>query len=165
MNLCDYLCDYLSTTFLSDIDVGPTSLDTDTDSDPSSSTVISRTEVSLEFDDLKLMSSKKSQNDSYYMSLGTQKGRKNKPKKKVSDDGGIGQGNTQIKLNKLIISKFNILELKPPTTLEQVMDTVKILERKKDEFKAMPKGKGLSIAEMNKTPNPFLSSFDDAEKM
>lgn len=132
MDLCDYLTNYLTTTFLSE--------------KPASTTAESSPAPVAEFDGMSLVSSKKNDGDFYIAPSGN---RKKAPKKKGGAKVVAGTKRGKIVIFPETLESFGLLKMEPPTTVEQVAETVKALEAKKAAFKVMPRGQILSIAEMN----------------
>lgn len=133
MDLCDYLSNYLSTTFLSDKSGG-------------AAAEVKATAKVTEFDGLSLVTSKKNDGDFYMAPSGKQaKG----PKKKGGAKVVAGTKRGKIVIFPETLESFGLLKMEPPTSVEQVAVCVKALATKKEEFKGMPRGKILSIAEMN----------------
>jgi uncharacterized coiled-coil DUF342 family protein len=139
MDLCDYLSNYLTTTFLSE--------------KSANDAAASENKTVSEFDGLSLVSSKKSDGDFYMAPSGKQS---KAPKKKGGAKGVAGTKRGKIVIFPETLESFGLLKMEPPTTVEQVAETVKALEKKKAEFKVMPRGQIESIAEMNQ-------KYEDAE--
>lgn len=124
MDLCEYLANYLTTTFVKEAKAAE-----------EAKTVLT------EFDGLALAPSKKNGGD-FYMAPSGKKG----PKKKGGAD---KKKNAKIVLHTDTLESFGLLKLDPPLTVEQVPAVIEGLKAKKAEFKAMPRGQVVSIAEMN----------------
>ena len=132
MDLCDYLVNYLTTTFLDKKEAAPEA--------------VSGGEVKLsgEFAGLTLNKSSKG-GDSDYMAATGKKGLK----KKGGKAGPAGAKKGKIVLYPDTLEVFGLLKMTPPAGLGDVAGAVEALEAKKAAFKAMPRGQIVSIAEMN----------------
>jgi hypothetical protein len=143
MDLCDYLVNYLTTTFLGESKAEAAAAAAAANAKP----------VLAEFDGLSLVSSKKTDGDFYIAPSGKQT---KAPKKKTGPKPVAGTKRGKIVIFPETLESFGLLKLDPPTSIEQVAEVVKQLEKKKAEFKVMPRGQVLSIAEMNQ-------KFEDGE--
>ena len=129
MGLCEYLVNYLTTTFLKEEQAAE-----------------AKPEVALsgEFAGMALTSSKKDGGDFYLKPTGL-KG----PKKKGGAKGGPGGKKGKIVLFPETLESFGLLGMTPPATTDAVAACVEALNAKKAAFAVMPRGQVLSIAEMN----------------
>mmetsp|Transcript_23866 Transcript_23866/g.69928 ORF Transcript_23866/g.69928 Transcript_23866/m.69928 type:complete len:502 (-) Transcript_23866:631-2136(-) len=131
MNLCDYLSNYLTTTFLG--------------SSAADGAAAAEEKAEVDFEGGSELSSKKNSKDEMFMALG---GRKKKGKKsKASGPAGARKG--KIVLFPETIEAFSLLKMEPPATVAQVPAAVEALKAKKEYFSTLPRGEIESIAEMN----------------
>jgi len=130
MQLCDYLSNYLTTTFL-----GSKAADGAAEETKASE---------IDFEGGTELSSKKSSKDEMFMSLG---GKKKKGKKSKAGPAGSRKG--KIVLFPETIDAFSLLKMDPPATVDQVPAAIDALKAKKDYFSTLPRGEIESIAEMN----------------
>jgi hypothetical protein len=134
MALCDYLSNYLTTTFL-----GKSAEEKAAEAAPAAAAVAG-------FEGMTMTASKKDDGDFYMQPSGSQK---KGPKKKGGKKAVGGTKRGKIVIFPETLESFGLLKMAPPTSVEQVEETVKALKAKKAAFETMPRGAMLSIAEMN----------------
>lgn len=145
MDLCDYLGNYLSTTFLK---AGAAAgEETKSGDKPAPAAALPEGFVP--------MKGKFGDTDMYLAGNGASS---KALKKKGGKKGPAGTKGGKVVLMPETIESFSLLKMLPPTTLEAVAATVDELKKKKEAFKTMPRGEIKSIAEMNQELE------DEAEK-
>jgi len=126
MDLCDYLVNYLTTSFLAE----------------------KKEEVvetkAADFSGFEGTAMIKNKGEDDYLSLGGGKKKKGKGKK-----GPKGAKGGKIILAIDTIETFSLLKLQPPATVDAVAATVEELKAKKEYFSTLPRGEIESIAEIN----------------
>ena len=157
MALCDYLVDYLTKTFLAE---GGGS------KGPESNAAGGASELTGEFAGMTLNKSSKG-GDAAYMEPTSKKG----PKKGNGKKAVAGTKRGKIVIFPETLESFGLLKMDPPLTVEAVAATVKDLTAKKEAFKTMPRGKIVSIAELNmkaeeeaEAARPARRNYDDDSK-
>ena len=154
MLLCDYLCNYLETTFLAGKEESKTS-----------SSDVAPAALSGEFANMTV-TTKKGKDDPYLAATGKKgpKGKKGGAKK-----GAAGTKKGSILLVPETFESFGLLKMDPPKSLDEVEAAVAALAKKKAEFKTMPRGQIKSIAEINyemrlkqENERPARKEFGDA---
>lgn len=135
MDLCDYLVNYLTTTFLGK-----------SDEEKAAEEAAAAAAGPAGFEGMAMVASKKDDGDFYLKPSGSQK---KAPKKKGGKKTVAGTKRGKIVIFPETLESFGLLKMEPPTTVEQVTETVEALKAKKEAFKTMPRGAMLSIAEMN----------------
>lgn len=128
MALCDYLVNYLTTSFLG-----------------KEKEVAEVKEVKSSYDGFEgAVLSKKKSDDDDYLNLGgsKKKGKKGKGKKS-------GASAKKIVLAIDTIETFSLLKMQPPANVEAVPAIVESLKAKKEYFSTLPRGEIESIAEIN----------------
>lgn len=134
MQLCDYLCNYLNTTF------GKAAAAVSEKKPAAAAAAEPRPSREYGVEGGVALESKKGKEEPY-LALG--KGKKAKGKK------GKAQKNKAIVLCPETIDAFSLLKVEPPVSVEQVLACVETLREKKAYFSTLPRGEVESIAEMN----------------
>lgn len=126
MALCDYLVNYLTTSFLG-----------------KEKEVVESKEVKTSYDGFEGAVLSKKKDDDNYLKLGGKKGGKKKSQKKK------GAAGNKIILAIDTIETFSLLKMQPPANVEAVPAVVESLKAKKEYFSTLPRGEIESIAEIN----------------
>jgi len=132
MALCDYLVNYLSTTFLGAGEKAAKE-------EPAAAA-----QLTGEFAGMTLNKGNKGGDEDYIAATGKKGPKKGNNKKAVA---GTKRG--KIVIFPETLESFGLLKMEPPLTVEAVAATVAALAAKKAAFAAMPRGATVSIAEMN----------------
>eukprot|EP00618_Florenciella_parvula_P007218 CAMPEP_0119482844 /NCGR_PEP_ID=MMETSP1344-20130328/10525_1 /TAXON_ID=236787 /ORGANISM="Florenciella parvula, Strain CCMP2471" /LENGTH=515 /DNA_ID=CAMNT_0007517297 /DNA_START=18 /DNA_END=1565 /DNA_ORIENTATION=- len=127
MDLCDYLVNYLTTSFMGE---------------KKAEVVEEKAADYSGFEGAAMVSKKGAEDD--YLSLGGGKKKKGKGKK-----GPKGAKGGKIILAIDTIETFSLLKIQPPATVDAVPALVEALKAKKEYFSTLPRGEIESIAEIN----------------
>lgn len=133
MDLCDYLANYLTTTFLK-----TTTAVAEEKAAETAAVVPEGFGVA--------MKGKFGDSDMYLSGNGASS---KSLKKKGGKKGPAGTKGGKVVLMPETIESFSLLKMMPPTTTEAVASAVETLKAKKEAFKTMPRGQIKSIAELN----------------
>jgi len=137
MQLCDYLVNYLTTTFGSAIAAKKQADKPKADKPKAAKPAAAKPAAANVFEGgVEIKKGK----EVPYLMLGN---------KKKSKKGGKGKGNKAIVLVPETIDAFSLLKLDPPTRADQVEACVSALKEKKEWFTTLPRGEIESIAEKN----------------
>lgn len=129
MALCDYLVNYLTTSFLG-----------------KEQEVVESKEVKTSYDGFEgAVLSKKKSDDDVYLKLGG-KGKKHH-KKRHNHKKGVHGNHIILAID--TIETFSLLKMQPPANVEAVPAVVESLKAKKEYFSTLPRGEIESIAEIN----------------
>lgn len=130
--LCDYLADYLERTYLS-ADVADAKDDKKDD------------KIEVKDDPFKGMKpvGKKDEDEEYF---GKGKGKKKRVRATKKQDTGAGPFTLSVDS----FEQFGLLSLSPPTSIEQVANSVKELREKKEWYKQQPRGSVPTAAEIRR---------------
>lgn len=138
MALCDYLVNYLSTTFLGSEDKAKA------DAAAAAAAAGAAAQLDGAFAGMTMLKSAKG-GDQDYMAATGKKG----PKKSGGKKAVAGTKRGKIVIFPETLESFGLLKMAPPTSVEGVADCVAALEAKKAAFAVMPRGQVVSIAELN----------------
>lgn len=139
MLLCDYLANYLTTTFLNGAKAEEDAKAV------AAAAAAGGGSISGEFAGMTSMSKKGK--DEPYMAATGKKGFKGKKGGGGGKKGGTKGG--KIVMVPETFESFGLLKMEPPTTIDKVAAAVEALKKKKAEFEVMPRGQIKSIAEIN----------------
>jgi uncharacterized coiled-coil DUF342 family protein len=132
MALCDYLVNYLSTTFLGNGEKA------------AKEAPAAAAQLTGEFAGMTLNKGNKGGDEDYMAATGKKGPKKGNNKKAVA---GTKRG--KIVIFPETLESFGLLKMEPPLTVEAVAATVAALTAKKAAFASMPRGAVVSIAELN----------------